>query len=187
MRIHIIFILLFCFLDCMGQDNHGTKFYNADGSQNAYFIDTVRIDSLTIVRSKKNGQFFAIRNLSPKNLKGNIWDSPETFLYGNAGEFVCWYFQDMPESALPDDIYDSGLNDVRFEYYPSSTSMDYKIVCNSGTPKYYWLVLIRGDAYNFLTARCVMDGSCKVIKFKNEKAYYKLLIPIWDKNLQPIS
>ena len=181
MRIHIIYILLFCFLDCMGQDNHGEKFYNADGTQNAYFIDTVRIDSLTIVKSKMNGQFFAIRNLSPKKLKGNIWDSPETFLYGDAGKFDCWYFEDMPESAIPKDIYNSGLDDVWFEYYPSLTSMEYKIVSKSDTPKYYWLVLIRGDAYNFLTARCFMDGSYKVIKFKNEKAYYKLLIPIWDK------
>ena len=181
MRIHTIFILLFCFLDCMGQDNHGTKFYNADGSQNAYFIDTVRIDSLTIVKSKKNGQFFAIRNPSPKNLKGNIWDSPETFLYGDAGNFDCWYLEDMPESALPKDLDHSWLNDVKIEYYPSLTSMDYKIVSNSGTPKYYWLVLIRGDAYNYLTSRCVMDGDFEVIKFKNEKAYYKLLIPIWDK------
>ena len=39
--------------------------------------------------------------------------------------------------------------------------------------------MIRGDAYNYLTVRSVWDSGCKIIKFKNEKAYYKLLIPVW--------
>ena len=165
----------------MGQDNHGEKFYNADGTQNAYFIDTVRIDSLTIVRSKKNGQFFAIRNPSPKKLKGNIWDSPETYLY-DINIFDSWTLADMPIDTIPNDIWGAKYNYVDIKDFPSFTSTKYMIVCYRGTPKYYWLVLIRGDAYNYLTARCVLDGDCKVIKFKNEKAYYKLLIPIWDKN-----
>lgn len=173
--------MISCTLNIMGQDNNGEMFLNADGSQNAYFIDTLHIDSLVIVRSKKNGHFFAIRNPSKKDLKGNIWNSPETYLYDNAGYFDGWYFKDLPKKALPNEIYDSELNDVVIKYHPSSNTTPYEIVSNSGTPKYYWLVLIRGDAFNYLTVRCVFDSGRKAIKFKNEKAYYKMLIPIWEK------
>ena len=177
----IIIFSLVCTLNCMAQDNHGTMFFNGDGSQNAYFIDTLHIDSLVIVRSKKNGHFFAIRNLAKEELKGKIWNSPETFLYDDVGHFDGWYFKDLPEKALPNEIYDSALNDVVIKYHPSSNTTPYEIVSNSGTPKYYWLVLIRGDAFNYLTVRCVFDNGRKLIKFKNEKAYYKLLIPIWER------
>lgn len=170
-----------CTLNGMGQDNQGTMFLNVDGSQNAYFIDTLHIDrdSLVIVRSKKNGHFFAIRNYSENSLKGDIWNYPETYLYDDLGHFVCWQFSNMLDGVLPDDVYDSKLNDVTIEYSPSSKSKRYQIVCNSGTPKYYRLVMIRGDAYNYLTVRCVLDGGRKIVKFKNDKAYYKLLMPIW--------
>ena len=57
--------------------------------------------------------------------------------------------------------------------------MAYQVVSNKRTPQYYWLVMIRGDAYNFLTVRSVFDNGRKVIKFRDEKAYYKLLIPVW--------
>lgn len=177
----IIIFSLVCTLNCMAQDNHGTMFFNGDGSQNAYFIDTLHIDSLVIVRSKKNGHFFAIRNLAKEELKGKIWNSPGTFLYDDVGHFGGWYFKDLPEKALPNEIYDSALNDVVIKYHPSSNTTPYEIVSNSGTPKYYWLVLIRGDAFNYLTVRCVFDNGRKLIKFKNEKAYYKLLIPIWER------
>jgi len=163
----------------MGQDNQGTMFFNADGSQNAYFIDTLQIDSLVIVRSKKNGHFFATRNFSKNSLKGNIWNSPKTYLYDDVGHFAGWWFTNMPDSVLPNDVYDSKLNNVVIKYSPSSNFKPYQIVCNSGTPKYYWLVMIRGDAYNYLTVRSVLDRGRKLVKFKDDKAYYKLLIPVW--------
>jgi hypothetical protein len=88
----------------------------------------------------------------------------------------------MPVTAIPDEIYGTSLNGgVLLDYYPSSESTSYQIVNNYQTPKYYWLVMIRGDAYNFLTVRSVFDSGRKLIKFKNEKAYYKLLIPIWER------
>ena len=166
----------------MGQDNRGTKFYNADGSQNAYFIDTLHIDSLVIVKSNKNEHFFAIKNSFKKKLKGNIWESPNVFLY-DTDCFACWDLADMPIDAIPNAINRTSLSlngEVEIEYVISSKSKSYKIVSNRQSPKYYWLVMIRGDAYNYLTARCVLDGGYKVIKFKDEKAYYKLIIPIWE-------
>jgi len=180
MRILFIFFSLVCtIINCFGQDNYGTKFYNVDGSQNAYFIDTLHIDSLVIVRSKKNGHFFAIRNPNKKSLKGKIWNLSNVYLY-NTECFGSWCLRDMPVTAIPNEIYGTSLNGgVLFDYYPYSESTSYQIVNNYQTPKYYWLVMIRGDAYNFLTVRSVFDSGCKVISFKNEKAYYKLLIPIW--------
>ncbi len=179
MRIFIICIMISYVFICMGQDNNGEMFFNADGSQNAYFIDTLHIDSLVIVRSKKNGHFFAIRNPNKKSLKGKIWNLSNVYLY-NTECFGSWCLRDMPVTAIPDEIYGTSLNGgVLFDYYPSSESTSYQIVNNYQTPKYYWLVMIRGDAYNFLTVRSVFDSGCKVISFKNEKAYYKLLIPIW--------
>lgn len=175
-----VFLMIASSLCSMGQNNKGETFFNADGSQNAYFIDTVHIDSLVIVRSKKNGHFFAIRNPSEKNLKGKIWNSPEVYLYNVDRYFDGWYFKDLPEDAIPDAIIGTSLNHGEiFKYKPSSDKIPYQIVSNSRTPKYYWLVMIRGDAYNYLTVRSVWDSGCKIIKFKNEKAYYKLLIPVW--------
>ena len=81
MKTLITILMIICTINCLGQDNQGSLFFNADGSQNAYFIDTLHIDSLVIVRSKKNGHFFAIKNFSKINsLKGNIWNFPETYL-----------------------------------------------------------------------------------------------------------
>lgn len=181
MKTFVTILMIACTLNCLGQDNQGTMFLNVDGSQNAYFINTLHIDrdSLVIVRSKKNGHFFAIRNFSENSLKGNIWNYPETYLYDDVGHFAGWWFSNMPDSVLPNDVYDSKLNDVNIEFSPSSKSKQYQIVCNNGTPKYYRLVMIRGDAYNHLTVRCVLDGGRKIVKFKDEKAYYKLLMPIW--------
>lgn len=179
MKTLITILMTICAINCMGQDNQGTMFFNADGSQNAYFIDTLHIDSLVIVRSKKNGHFFATRSSSRISLKGNIWNLPETYLYDDVGHFAGWWFKNMPDSVLPDDIYESKINNVVIEYSPSSDFKSYQIVCNSGTPKYYWLVMIRGDAYNYLTVRSIIDGGRKFVKFKDDKAYYKLLVPIW--------
>lgn len=179
MKTLVIILMITCTINCLGQDNQGTMFLNVDGSQNAYFIDTLHIDSLVIVRSKKNGHFFAIRNPSKKIFRRNIWNYPETYLYDNLGHYDGWWFTNMPTGGPPNDVLDSKINDVTIEYCPSSKSKRYQIVCNSGTPKYYRLVMIRGDAYNHLTVRCVLDGGRKIVKFKDEKAYYKLLMPIW--------
>ena len=181
MRIFIICLIISCSLNIMGQDNNGEMFLNADGSQNAYFIDTLHIDSLVIVRSKKNGHFFAIRNPSKKDLKGNIWNTPETYLY-DYDPFDSWYLTNMPYDAVPNAIGVSNRKrGVLYEKYSRLNTKSYQIMGHSIVPKYYWLVLIRGDAYNFLTVRSVIDGGCEAIKFKNEKAYYKLLIPIWER------
>jgi len=181
MKALVTLLMITCALNCLGQDNQGTKFLNADGSQNAYFIDTLHIDrdSLVIVRSKKNRHFFAIRNFSENSLKGDIWNNPETYLYDDLGHYGGWWFTNMPDSLPPNEVFDSKINDVTVEFYPSSDSQRYEIVCNIGTPKYYRLVMVRGDAYNHLTVRSIIDGGRKIVKFKDEKAYYKLLMPIW--------
>ena len=180
MRKIVLLYTIICSIACMGQDNRGTKFYNVDGSQNAYFIDTLHIDSLVIVKSKKNGQYFAIKEPMKISLKGNIWNHPETYLY-DYYPFGGWWFSNMPMSAIPREIEECRLK--RGSLYAIESPLNttsYQIVKHSRMPKYYWLVMIRGDAYNYLTARSVLDGGCKVIKFKDEKAYYKLLIPVWE-------
>ncbi len=179
MKALFIFLTIMCTLYCKGEDNHGTMFYNDDGSQNAYFIDTIHIDSLTIVRSTKNGHFFAIKNPSSESLKGKIWNSSNVFLY-NTECFGSWCLRDMPDTVIPNEIHETRLNGgVQLDFFPSYKSNPYQIVNNYQKPQYYWLVLIRGDAYNFLTVRDVWDSGCKEIKFKDEKAYYKMLIPVW--------
>ena len=178
MRILILLAMVSNTFFCMGQDCNGENFFNTDGSQNAYFIDTLHIDSLVIVRSKKNGHFFAFKH--PVKLKGKIWNSPEVYLYEDDEYFDGWYFKDLPENAIPNDIIGTSLNGGEmFKYIHTPNSMAYQVVSNKRTPQYYWLVLIRGDAYNFLTVRSVFDNGRKVIKFRDEKAYYKLLIPVW--------
>lgn len=179
MKALFIFLTVMCTLYCKGEDNHGTMFYNDDGSQNAYFIDTLHIDSLTIVQSKKNGHFFAIRNPSEIRLEGNIWNMPETYLY-DYDPFNSWYLTNMPYDAVPYAIGASNLKrGVLYEKALQTHTKSYLIMCQSIIPSYYWLVLIRGDAYNALTVRNVLDSGCKEIKFKDEKAYYKMLIPVW--------
>ena len=178
MKVLFIFLTIMCTLYCKGEDNHGTMFYNDDGSQNAYFIDTIHIDSLTIVISTKNGHIFAIRNPSPKSLKGHIWDLPNTYIYEEENYFGGWYFKDMPDKVIPNDLY-RGNNVEPYEFNKSSNAISYQIISNIRPAKYYWLVLIRGDAYNYITVRSVFDNNRKVIKFKDEKAYYKMLIPVW--------
>ena len=121
----------------MGQDNNGEMFLNADGSQNAYFIDTLHIDSLVIVRSKKNGHFFAIRNPSKKDLKGNIWNSPETYLY-DYDPFDSWYLTNMPYDAVPNAIGVSNRKrGVLYEKYSRLNTKSYQIMGHSIVPKYY--------------------------------------------------
>ena len=175
-----VFLMIASSLCSMGQDNKGETFFNADGSQNAYFIDTVHIDSLVIVRSIKNGHLFAIRNPSEKSLKGKIWNLPETYLYDSADIFYSWFFKDLPDNAIPNEL--DGLSLLNggklIKFIPSSNAKRYEIVVNYTPPKYYWLVMIRGNAYNY-TVRSVLDSGYKRIKFKDEKAYYKLLIPVW--------
>ncbi len=51
-------IMIICTLNCMGQDNQGTMFFNVDGSQNAFFIDTLHIDRDSLVIRGSWGQVF---------------------------------------------------------------------------------------------------------------------------------
>lgn len=179
MRIIVLIYTIICSITCVGQDCNGRKFFNADGSQNTYFIDTIRIDSLVIVRSKKNGQYFAIKKPMKIKLKGKIWNSPDTYLY-NSNIFLVWCLTNMPTSVIPDAVYGTTFNNgIRYKLDSLPKTKSYMVVKNNQQPKYYWLVMIRGDAYNYLTVLSILDGGCKVIKFKDEKAYYKLLIPIW--------
>ena len=174
----IIFLLLICPLNCMGQDNNGKSFFNTDGSHNAYFVDTLHIDSLVIIRSEENGHYFAIKPPINIKLKGNIWNKSEVYLY-DFHPFDKWYFSSIPLglNTIPNDIYSS----VYRALSPSESilnSNSYQIYTFTPSPKYYWLIMIRGDAYNYLTAIDILDSGCEPIKFKDMKAYYKLLIPI---------
>ena len=172
----IIFLLLICPLNCMGQDNNGESFFNTDGSHNAYFVDTLHIDSLVIIRSEENGHYFAIKPPINIKLKGNIWNKSEVYLY-RFDPFDKWYLSSIPLAinTIPNDIYSSGSLS---ESESILNSNSYQIYTFTPSPKYYWLIMIRGDAYNYLTALSIFDTNHKPIRFKDMKAYYKLLIPI---------
>src|SRR5574344_2494610 len=176
----IIFLLLICPLNCMGQDNNGERFFNTDGSHNAYFVDTLHIDSLLIIRSKENGQFFAIKPPLNIKLKGNIWNKSEVYNIYDYNPFDGWYFSSTPVAlnTIPNDIENSRCMSLS-ESESILNSNSYQIYTINTPPKYYRLIMILGDAYNYLTALSIFDTNHKPIRFKDMKAYYKLLIPIY--------
>lgn len=48
-------------------------------------------------------------------------------------------------------------------------------------PDYYYLFLVRGDFYNYITVTCVFDGPYQsYIPFPDPKAYYKVVVPVWE-------
>ena len=48
-------------------------------------------------------------------------------------------------------------------------------------PDYYYLFLVRGDFYNYITVSCVFDGPYHYyIPFPDPKAYYKVVVPVWE-------
>jgi hypothetical protein len=162
----------------MGKRHPVIPFHNPDGSQNGYFIDTLHVDSILIVQSVKNKHFYAVIKPSKIKLKGKIWEKPETYLFDYSDPLSGWVFYGMSIlEELPNDMGDE--QDYLHPIDSPLNTEQYKVVMNVIKPKYYWLVMIRGDAYNFLTVYTVLDGSCKPIKFKDPKAYYKLLVPVW--------
>jgi len=49
-------------------------------------------------------------------------------------------------------------------------------------PDYYLLVLVRGDFYNYLAVtNYSCGGPTAILHFSDPKAYYKVVVPIWDK------
>ena len=83
----------------------------------------------------------------------------------------------MALNTIPNDIENSRCMSLS-ESESILNSNSYQIYTFTPSPKYYWLIMIRGDAYNYLTVIDILDSGCEPIKFKDMKAYYKLLIPI---------
>ena len=169
----ILMLGLFVSVVSLGQNNRGSKYQNFDGTCNIYLVDTLHFESPYIICSKKN-QFYFLTSRKDLSL-GDIhkpWEETDFFILCPYVGFGFW----MPAELDPEDenMYREHPQKVQ-----GKENRHFYEVKFQKAPTDYLLALIRGDALNYLKVYGVFDDVYKAIKFKNDKLYYKLLIPIW--------
>ena len=152
-----------------------------DGSYNSYlFIDTLYFKNESMIKSRHDGHNYLFSDSSEvSNIKNynniirenNVYIYEPLFIYDLCTYLYSEYFLNLllrmhdPESLIYPDI------DYKTKHY-------FKMKFEK-KPMGYYLCLVKGYIYNYLTYIKSSDVYNHPIKFPDDKAFYKLLIPFW--------
>lgn len=194
----LLFSIILCFtypIETSGQNTTDTSSYFQwkdkrwgdyklpYGVMGIYLVDTIKIEHPIILHTlKDNHEFLMTESFYKKNKKKFTSSKIASFLLDEADDFFIYdNYGDilfMP-SFMHHLLYEENRPD--FNYYIELYSKNkYKLYEMIVEPDYYLVLLVRGDAYTNAISH-VWDIYYGNIKFKEPKAYYKWLIPVWRK------
>ncbi len=190
MKKYKAFIISLCMVSCLFSQNMIRVFdenkkpnymINKDGSYNSYlFIDTLYFENESVIKSRHDGHDYLFSDsseiLNVKNYNNiikedNVYIYEPLFIYDLCTLFNRDYFLYLllrmpdPGSMIYPDI------DYKTKHY-------FKMKFEK-PPTGYYLCLVKGYIYNYLTYIKSADVYNHPIKFPDNKAFYKLLIPFW--------
>ena len=186
-------IISLCIASCLFSQNKIRVFdenkkpncmVNKDGSYNAYlFIDTLYFENESVVLSRHDGHYYLFSDSSEvsdaKNYnniirENNVYIYEPLFINDLCISFYSEYFLNLllrmpdPGSLIYPDI------DYKTKHY-------FKMKFEK-KPTGYYLCLVKGYVYNYLTYIKSLDVYNHPMKFPDDNAFYKLLIPFWAVN-----
>ena len=166
-------------------ENYIPQKINKDNTFNILLVDSIHLnlDSCLVIRQENNKQYFLFTNISGKNPpKSNIVFPKEYFLKSNncyllyIDTFMYWLGPIAKKSRSVLDYLKDSLNK---DYPRKIITNNYFSICEYlERPSYFLLFLIRGDVYNNITVP--MDSDFGSVFFSDKKAYYKVLVPVWE-------
>ena len=164
------------------------SYQNSDGTKNIYLADSMKfdMDNYKIIRSYKRGHAFLIPNevwWKGRFSEKHLLEDPSCYLLDNEIRYSVNELYNYPwtDSTAKKIVGEEKIPELwRNQNYPKRKSY-YVCYYPSGPPMYYYLLLIRGDAINFMK----MDDGVRSrryvpLKFIDEKCYYKVLRPVWN-------
>lgn len=201
-----LFLLLFISISCTSPklmyvksekyrfrlSQHGETWYsenyipqriNKDSTYNILLVDSIylNLDSCLVITLDFNNQFLLFTNNSGedilKNKKGfkSFFDSPNCYLL-YFDTFMYWL---GPVAKKSEPALNRPKGCLNRDYPRRKMKGSYFWIREyQERPKFFLLFLIRGDVYNSTTMP--IDGAFHSVYFKDKKAYYKVLVPVWE-------
>ena len=162
-------------------ENYIPQEINKDSTYNILLVDSIHLnlDSCLVINLESNNQFFLFTNMSEedisKNKKGfkSFFDFPNCYLL----YFDTYWLGPVAKKSEP--ALNRPKGSLNRDYPRKKVKGKYFWICEyQERPKFFLLFLIRGDVYNNMTVH--MDGALDAVYFKDKKAYYKVLVPVWN-------
>lgn len=154
---------------------------NKDGSYNSYlFIDTLHFENEGVILSRHDGHYYFFSDSSEiRNVKNynNIIRENNVYIY--EPDFIDHFFLFLNSEYFFNAIL--RMPDPGGKIYPETdykTKHYYKMKFKE-KPAGYYLCIIKGYVYNYLTYVSSADVYETPLKFPDGNAFYKLLIPFW--------
>ena len=154
---------------------------NKDGSYNSYlFIDTLHFENEGVILSRHDGHYYLFCDSSEirkvKNYN-NIIRENNVYIY--EPDFIGYFFLFLNSEYFYNVIL--RMPDPGGKIYPETDykTKHYFIKKFIEKPAGYYLCLVKGNVYNHLTYVRSADVYETPLKFPDDNAFYKLVIPFW--------
>lgn len=167
------------------------RYIDANGVRSIYFVDIIKLDDPIVLNKKYTDRFFLIpagTDLSKLNYKNILANNECYILQNDIGSFewtMASYEENMRSWNWPKQ-YDEGSQGYYEMPEGDKINKGYEFYRYEKNPDCFLLILIQGKIFNMLYHDNViiewMDSRWhkEPIKFCNENAYYKMLIPLYE-------
>ena len=172
-----------CFLkEDMEDENREFSEWNTDGSRNIYLLDSIPLntDTCLIIHTVADDMYYLLVE-SPINLRKvksrDLMLLDDTYIL----DVEAWknILQNDAvfhlSSKIPAQLnkHETPIPQIEIKAHDKR----WYIARYAKKPDYFYLFLIRADMYNHLTSN--KHNKCR-FKFRDPKAYYRVLIPVWE-------
>ena len=154
---------------------------NKDGSYNAYlFIDTLHFENEGVILSRHDGHMYLVSDSCEiseiKNIK-KIIGKDNVYIY--EPDFISFLTLCLDNNYFMNVILK--MPDPGNLIYPTTDykTNNYSKMKFKKKPTGYYLCLVNGYIYNYLTYITSADVYNFPLKFPDDNAFYKLVIPYW--------
>ena len=154
---------------------------NKDGSFNSYlFIDTLHFENEGVILSRHDGHEYLFsdscdihkvkdyRNIIQEN---NVYIYQPNYFDFLISELDTNYFVNVILDKLSDDYLIKLQNDYKTKDFIRRRFLE--------KPSGYYLCIVKGYVYNYLTYMISADIYHHPLTFPDENAFYKIVIPYW--------
>lgn len=167
-----------CVFDEFKKDN---PMINKDGSYNSYlFVDTLHFENEGLILSRHDGHYYLFSDSSEiHNVKNfnNIIRENNVYIYQpDFIDYLCISFSSDYLWNLILRMHDPGS--IIYPETEYKTKHYFKMKFKK-KPTGYYLCLVKGSVYNYLTYVRSADVYNHPLKFPDDNAFYKLVIPYW--------
>lgn len=165
-------------------ENYIPQEINKDSTYNILLVDSIHLnlDSCLVINLESNNQFFLFTNMSGEDILKNKKGFKEKDLFDSSNCYLLYFDTFMywlgPVAKKSEPALNRPKGSLNRDYPRKKVKGKHFWICEyQERPKFFLLFLIRGDVYNNRTVP--MDSPFDAVCFKDKKAYYKVLVPVW--------